>query len=151
MRETMWKCERCGEICSTQELKKDYIDGGYRGEPHYTCPCCGSEYVEEVYQCELCGEWFFSDEIFGSIGEMACKSCIEKHKKAEEVLDFADDDHVDVELNGLLAFAFEEDEINEILKREFLKLPKSQQRDIIDDYVSDTRSEFAEYLTRCEA
>lgn len=150
MRDIMWRCDKCGETCTTQDLHKDFIDGGYRGEPHYTCPICGSEYVDEVYQCELCGEWFYGDEIHGSMGEMACDKCIEEHKTAEEVVDFASEDLVEVELSGLLAFAFDEDDINELLKREFMKLPKDEQKKYIDDYIFWNKSEFAEYLTTTE-
>lgn len=148
MTEIKWKCDDCGTVSSLKELNRDTINGGYPGEPHYTCPVCGSEYVDEVYQCELCGEWFYGDEIYGSMGEMACDKCIEKHKTAEEVVDFASNDLVEVELNGLLAFVFEEDQINELLKRQFMELPKDEQKKYIDDYMSWNKNEFGEFLAR---
>ena len=147
MERVKWFCEDCQQVWSLDELDKDYCDGGYRGEPHYTCPDCGSDELTEAYQCEMCGEWFVYEYIHGSAGQMVCDKCLEEHMTADEVLDFAEEDRTEIELNGLLAFAFDEGDINEMLKTAFLRLPKSEQEQYIKDYIEDTKSEFAEYLT----
>ncbi len=34
MKEYRMKCTRCGQINSAEDMKIDYVDGGYYGEPH---------------------------------------------------------------------------------------------------------------------
>ena len=148
MKRTKCYCDDCKEIFDWSDARKDFTGGGDRGELHYSCPYCGSDYLEDAYLCELCGGWFPSDNISGSVGNMVCDDCIEKHTTPEEVVDFAEtNDHTEIELNGLLAFVYDAGDINELLKQEFLKLPKSEQMNYINDYMDCNKAEFAEYLT----
>lgn len=65
----MLYCEKCCHIFD------DYVEKRYRnnaGEeidpPTYHCPECGSDFIDTVYQCEICEEWY-------SIGQMNVKVC----------------------------------------------------------------------------
>ena len=147
MKRMKWKCENCGEILSQQDVNKDYTDGGYRGEPHYTCPHCGSDELNEAYQCEICGEWFGCDEINGSVGQMVCDECMEKKATADNVVDFGFGGGVDVELNEFLATVFSAGEINDLLIEAFRNMPEKDQREKISDYIDDNKTGFAEFLT----
>jgi len=55
------KCE-CGWIGDEDELRRNKVSDPYgTGDVWYTqievnCPQCGSDYIDEVYMCETCGE-----------------------------------------------------------------------------------------------
>ena len=145
MKDIKWRCESCGEVFD--EANKDYVNGGYRGEPHYTCPYCGSDELVDMFQCELCGEWFPGDEIYGHMGEMVCNDCIEKNTNEENVMDFSKENLVDVGIPEIIADNFSEDEITDILYKWFKdSLSEFEKLNIFKEEVACNKSEFAEYL-----
>lgn len=147
--EYQWHCADCGEFFEV--ANKDYCDGGYLGEPHYTCPFCRSDELEEAYQCELCGEWVIADEIYGSIGEMVCMNCIEKHTTIDTVMDFSKQDLVEVDIPAIIADNFSEKEITDILYKWFKEtLSVGEQMSICKEEVRCNYSEFAEFLVEKE-
>lgn len=143
--EIKWRCESCGE--TFDECVKDYTEGGYRGEPHYSCPFCGSDYLEEMHQCELCGEWYPADELHGWVNELVCDKCMDEHTDIETVLDFAKGNVVEVEIPAIIADTYSEEEITEMLYKWFREnLTESEQLNMCKEEVSCNKSEFAEYL-----
>lgn len=148
MTEIKWKCDDCGTVSSLKELNRDTINGGYPGEPHYTCPVCGSDYLEEAYQCNICGEWFPCDEVHGSVGQMACDDCLNEGITLENVNEFSDECPADIELSGIWSYVWDEDDINELLWKYFKKMPKDEQMKYLKEYVEDNKTEFGEFLAR---
>lgn len=84
----MYKCLDCGQVFDEpKQYSEDRTpDGVFEGGSfieHYTgCPVCSGAY-EEAKQCEICGEYFMSDEltdtteyINGGCGD-CCEQCIE--------------------------------------------------------------------------
>jgi hypothetical protein len=84
----MYKCLDCGAVFEEpKEYAEDRTPGGsFEGGSfieHFTgCPYCEGAY-EEAKQCEICGEYFTSDEltdtteyINGGCGD-CCEQCIE--------------------------------------------------------------------------
>lgn len=90
----MYKCLGCGHIFEEpKQYSEDRTPGGAcEGGSfieHYTgCPVCSGAY-EEAKQCEICGEYFTSDEltdtteyINGGCGD-CCEQCIEDGEMVE--------------------------------------------------------------------
>lgn len=72
----MFKCGEGHVFEKPIALLKDYFD---RGEVMYGCPICGDGF-EKAYQCRMCDEWFYGDEINKDI----CYECAKKeytHRK----------------------------------------------------------------------
>jgi len=145
MMDCKWHCERCGE--TLDELDKDYVNGGDIGEPHYTCPNCGSDDLEEMYQCKICGEWYLPDDLYGYADELVCNNCIDEHADIETVLDWSKDNVTEVEIPSIIADNYSEEEITDILFKWFREnLSKTEQLNICKEQVSCNKSEFAEYI-----
>ena len=149
------RCLKCQEIFGKEDLKVDYTEGGYLGEPHYSCPYCRHDEWEYVGQCSHCGKYYSYDEdpvlLFGSTGSEMCKDCIEDVLTTDIVLDFGDDEYETSpveEINGLLAFAFSAGEINDILRREFKNLPAERQKEYIKDYLDGDYDNFADWFDK---
>lgn len=80
------------------------------------CPYCHG-YFEEMYQCEICGEWFTDGELTSGV----CDECIYQHDTDIELLyklGNEEDVKETVTLNGFVASVLTEEQINEILMRE---------------------------------
>lgn len=147
MRNQKCKCDICHIVFDSDELEKDFIDGGYHGEPHYTCPYCGSEEWEYVEECCRCGEYFlYDDDIYGTSGSMICRKCIDKEMTVENVIDYGNERTDEISLNGLFIYVYSDTEINEILKREFMKLPEEKRNQYIKDYVECDLHDFADWV-----
>ena len=86
----MYKCRDCKAVCETpKKVNADDYNGvsdlfpNHPSNTYYeVCPSCGGT-VEEAKQCEICGEYFTSDEltdtteyINGGCGD-CCEQCIE--------------------------------------------------------------------------
>ena len=80
------------------------------------CPYCHG-YFEEMYQCEICGEWFTDGELTSGV----CDDCIYQHDTDIELLyklGNEEDVKETITLNGFVASVLTEEQINEILMRE---------------------------------
>ena len=145
------KCTKCGEIMDSTDLAKDYTDGGYRGEPHLSCPYCGCDELDEVEQCSRCGKWVegfdLSHLIYGSVGNEVCLDCLQDAADdVRTVIDYGAKRTEDVEINGLWAYVYTKDEINDILMADFMKLPERMQKQYTQGFAECDYSDFAEEM-----
>lgn len=142
MRTLMIRCDRCHEVMAEDELKVDYVSGGYRGERYCSCPFCGNESMTYVRECARCGEW--CEDTYGTSGSEMCDSCISEVAEVRTVIEYGENTEVETKVNGFFEYVFRT-EINEILKAEFMKLPEFKQNEYMRDYVSTDKSEFADW------
>ena len=94
----MFKCRNCEEQFETPE-RKNIIAEDYLGISNmfpnttrmdlFVCPCCGDDDLEELEQCEMCEEWYSSDDLHdtteminGGCG-YCCEQCIEDAEMVE--------------------------------------------------------------------
>ena len=146
------KCQKCKEIFDSDDLKLDYTEGGYRGEPHYSCPYCGDDQWEWVEQCSRCGKYFSLDtydcHIHGTSGSMMCDDCIDEVADVRTVVDYGYSKYETAEvdgINGLFAYMFSAGEINDILMAHFTQLPEEQQKKWAKDYIKEDLNNFADW------
>lgn len=143
-RETMCRCEKCGEVMALDERKRVPNGGGDVGEDWYVCPYCDGDSLAEVAQCDVCGQYFEPDEIsFGM-----CPDCIidESHDVANVAwYGYRNKEHVAI--NGLFERTFTESEIDEILWAAFMGMTTEQQQDACEDYIANDPYMFAKWLT----
>ena len=66
----MYYCNDCE--CEFEEPKEEREHhselngmGGITWESFFVCPNCGSDWIEEMTKCDLCGEWSRETKIFG--------------------------------------------------------------------------------------
>lgn len=115
-------CEDCGAVLDENDLitsksyVSDYMGGCY--ETYSVCTCGGD--VVEATQCEICGEYFRSDEMHDGI----CDECLEEEMTVENAIECGKDGsaRLDISLNGFLASVFSKEKIDEILTEELEKL-----------------------------
>ena len=138
------KCEKCGEIFANDEVAKDYCDGGYRGEPHESCPYCGCDDLIDVEQCSICGKWV--ERSYGCMGHEVCEDCLLDNMDVRTVCDFGEQHPEDVEISGLFASVYSKEEINDILLADFMKLPEQKQMEFCKNFAEDDRNQFAEFI-----
>lgn len=146
MRENLCKCNDCRRVYFSDELRHDTFNGGDIGESHWSCPYCGGDNFEEIYECARCGHYV--EEAFGCVGSMLCEECFAEVADVRTVVEYGKDNPAEVKINGLFACVYDEDEINEILLADFMKLPEKKQREWTDDYVSADKSDFADWYDR---
>ena len=144
------RCNKCGEVFDSDDLKVDYIEGGYKGETHYSCPYCDDDRWEYVEQCSRCGRYFSLDalecEIHGTTGSMMCDDCIDEVADARTVVEYGDYDNTSVDgINGLFAYMYGSGEINDILMAHFTQLPEEMQKEWIRKYIADDKANFADW------
>ena len=146
------QCNKCKEIFDSDDLKLDYTEGGYRGEPHYSCPYCGDDQWDYVEQCTRCGKYFSMDsmdcQLHGTSGSMMCEDCIDEVADVRTVVDFGSSENqlVEVdEINGLFAFVYSPEEINDILLACFTQLPEHLQKKWTKEYIQQDLNEFADW------
>lgn len=95
-------CENCGQFVLEGDLEKSYEHhselngmGGITYETFYVCPHCGSDEIEDAYECEMCGEPTLSldyceectTEVIKSFNEWLEKTAKDMHTSTEKVLD----------------------------------------------------------------
>jgi len=56
-------CDNCKQFVLEDELEREYEHhselsgmGGVTCETFYVCPHCGSDEIDDAYECEICGE-----------------------------------------------------------------------------------------------
>lgn len=139
-------CNDCRQTCDRENLKHDYFNGGDMGESHWSCPYCGSDNIEDVAECVRCGKILPLDEVYGYEGNQICDDCIEEVADVRTVIEYGNARRVDdININGLFACVFDEDEINEILLSEFMKLSETKQKSYIRDFMWADKSDFADW------
>ena len=109
------------------------------------CPYCYG-YFEEMYQCEICGEWFTDGELTSGV----CDDCIYQHDTDYELcykLGNEEDIKESVSINGFVASVFTEEQINEILMRELRNIKDITNISCIE-FIGSDKSWFAEQLIK---
>lgn len=123
----MMKCYMCGQIFE-DDLLDEIIDRDTR-ETFGVCPYCGSDEIETVKECAVCGEYFQEDELHGS-RRSVCLGCVAKRRHD---VDFCkavgDEEQVQVFANSFLLNMFDDNEIEEILLRELHERNKVKEVD----------------------
>ena len=144
------KCQKCKEIFDSDDLKLDYTEGGYRGEPHWSCPYCGDDQCESIGQCCRCGKYFAWDEdqLFGTSGSEMCKDCIEDVADVRTVIEYGNVENrtqSEVTINGFFASIYSPEEINDVLMADFMKLPEWMQKEKTQAFVASDYNDFADW------
>lgn len=69
----MYRC-KCGEVFAyPAQAVEPHPEVPWGKEYFFVCPECGSDEIEEVYECQSCGEW---------TGEsVLCEKCLEELEK----------------------------------------------------------------------
>lgn len=122
-------CEDCDEI-----FEKD--DDTVR----YDCSICGNG-TREIRTCYLCNE--------PTPNECICDKCIEKETTLERAIDCArvDDEcwQPNQTVNSFFEFVFSKIQINDILKHEFVKFPKSRQDEYIKAFIKNDEEDYSDF------
>lgn len=156
----MYICDSCGDLCEELHEYIDMVPYGSQSVPMVTygdeCSCCGS--YEEAKPCTACGEWINSSD-----GEV-CDRCADEYTDFEHCLKIAQADlntvaspNATIEVNALLAIAFTEQQISQILfealKDDVKTMPRIGMRvaenyRTHDDY--DFRERISAYVLKCK-
>ena len=79
------------------------------------CPNCKSDCFEELHSCQLCGDEFLQDELYGGV----CKSCIEDYKfDVDTCIDIGAKAKQTVEINSFFAAMYTPEQIEALLLRD---------------------------------
>ena len=85
-------CPDCGHIfwdCEATVTKVPNFTGvGTEWIATFSCPCCGSEELEEASHCRKCGGAFRESDL---IAQYYCKECLEIAITPENVKEFMED------------------------------------------------------------
>lgn len=149
---SMYICDMCGDLVDKDDLPTYTEDFGYdTGVGWRSCPqtfvsdChCGGTYVE-AERCKLCDEYFNPDDLEGGV----CKSCLEDELTYENAIKVGEINKEKVEINSFYTFAFTEDEIEKILKKELdeaNRLSPSVVDDDVKNYLNEDKSWFGDWL-----
>ena len=132
----MFKCWDC-EATFDEPKNTSELLGEYHGQPAYQtyacCPECGGSFTE-AEQCEICGEWFFEDELDDEI----CEMCIEEKKdeyryNVKACYDVLKDETIEIEINPVLAMLLKKSEIENILT-EYVLNNSFDCKDVVEQY-----------------
>jgi hypothetical protein len=140
----VFKCESCGEIYdympTTTETYATW-GGEYLGERTIDYPycTCGGELIE-CQPCWVCGEPVEEEN------DCMCEDCIKENISLENCIEMGNDATEKTELNGFLFRVFNREQIEELLLREFKKMPKYMQDEEIDGYCREDLSYFADFV-----
>ena len=123
-------CLGCGNVFNTDEVQRvqDYR-GECWGRPAYeeelVCPHCKSNDIDDAEECEICGSWCSTEELYDNGG--LCTACLETYNTDKECIEACErnNETESVELNSYLAYMFSEDEIEDILLEELAKSANS--------------------------
>lgn len=128
----MYKCDKCGKVVEQLPLCKDTIDfDGYSytvQEFGFNECKCGGEF-EEAVRCPICGEWFIENTVD------CCDKCFEENLNKETCIAIG---HSSFDFNRFLRFVFSDEEIDEILEREFDKIDEGLKNFYFREFATDT-------------
>lgn len=140
----MWKCKDCGAVFEEplQERWTDRFEGQTYGGIDEYCPECKSQEFEEAIPCLECNEFVGESELHNGI----CKSCLYDEALDADTAYFYGQEHKEtVEINGLLAYLFDGDELEEALLK--LALVKFNNGDHAK-YCMDDPDSFSDFIKR---
>ena len=123
-------CLDCGTVFGADEVQRvqDYR-GECWGRPAYEeeliCPHCKSSDIEDAEECEICGSWCSTEELYENGG--ICIACLETYITDKECFEACErnKETESVELNSYLAYMFSESEIEDILLDELTRSANS--------------------------
>lgn len=133
----IYKCLNCGCVFEDGEEGRIVETYEYFGqmcsETTYVCPECKGDF-EEAISCEVCGIECTEDELNGGV----CEKCINEYRKDfQACYEISKGEKQEVEINGLLATLFDENEIEMILKEHIKdKCPDIDCSEFIDSDIS---------------
>lgn len=139
------RCERCGEVFECNEAVFLPENGNESKLP--SCPSCGCLDLADGEICDMCGH--FTEYDFDGI----CKECLmDEASDVEQVIEYgkSDDDNGEVTINGLFAYVYTPEEINDILMADFKRLPEEKQKEFTRRYVCNDEYCFADWLKEKE-
>lgn len=144
MRKTEYICLHCGHTFTepTNRYNRRWSDSDDR-EP--CCPNCGSEDIEEVIVCRICGEAHREEDMVGTMGQV-CKECFDKSVTFGNALRYGAERKEAVLLHGFLTWCFSEDEIESILLKNLQEQSPEWRKRMTEEYLTDDRYDFAEFL-----
>jgi DNA-directed RNA polymerase subunit RPC12/RpoP len=131
-----YKCLECGHIFEYGE-QVEWVE--MHGEKFSGCPLCKGAY-EETKRCASCGnESFTEDELVFNV----CDECIDKYTKDFDFcIKVGSEVKEKVEINGAIASALTEDEINDIL----VAVIRNKLDISFEDFVNEDKSWFAQMI-----
>lgn len=142
-----YQCEDCGEIFCAEDVRVIKDGGGDKGEDWNVCPHCGSDCLEKVAQCDDCGKYVDPAELVGG----KCPDCVANEaEKVDQVKQYGAAFPAEVEINGLFAYVYSSDEINELLAADFAKLPEYRQKQYCRDFIKDDPMNFIDWFSEVD-
>lgn len=144
----MYICERCGNVIEDDEFPTEVQCHGYTSlgdsfdETIDGCCSCGGEYVE-AYQCKVCGEWFSEDDLCYDV----CDDCRKAYATVSYALEQGKNDTTTVTINGFVADALTEEEINRILAK-WMTENFTDGSKVVVDYLNNDEEYYAERLIK---
>lgn len=88
-------CLNCGEVFHDPEHVHGDIILNVMCGGDLVCPNCHSDNYDEAVCCAVCGEYYPEGETYDGY----CENCLCEVSTAENVLDFCEDDKIDIEVN----------------------------------------------------
>lgn len=140
----MFKCLECSHLFEVGEEKAIRETHGFTdgtGEIFKVCPVCGGDF-EEAVRCSICGEYHFEDDLQGGV----CADCL-TDVTLDDCLAVNGDKKTEININSVLAYAFTESQIEEILMRELRQADKIKPVSCLD-YINEDITWFAEELAK---
>lgn len=133
---------KCGELFDRPKVRED---GGDKGEYFAYCPACGGVDYAEAKRCRRCGDWVSEYEI----EQGYCDLCLSEIGYDEQVAwEFGEENKVDVPVNGLYAYLFNEEEIDTILYEAAKKAINNNEH---KNYWRQDADAFARFIKKQEA
>lgn len=158
----MYICKDCKQVCDGDDIcfTDSYlctIDGiSYSERVMCGCPHCDGELVEAC-QCEMCEEYYLSDEVYKTIYwggnnpsglkcTYVCDECMEQYATSKMALKIGEcpSNISNIKLNGFLAKSFTPQQISEILTKELIK--KGELDSKAKEYCLMDKSSFADWV-----
>lgn len=143
-----YKCEKCGEIFSESDVVSESSSPLFNGGSCISgkCPFCGEgeQYFIEGSFCAGCGEFFPDEELY----ENFCSDCVLRLLSVEALFEAGEEEKELIEINGFYPAIFRTFEIEEILRKEFMSLPKRLVEKAKRNYIERDISFAAEVLKR---
>lgn len=132
-------CTECKNVFPDSEMKRvRHSDGDAWCE----CPYCGSDALDDVEQCDWCGEYREPRDMYNGL----CIDCLET--QAEDIVQmmaYGEARQYEADINALYWKAFE-GRINDILANAFMELPREEQLKAAKDLASDDYYDFADFV-----
>ena len=100
---------------------------------------CGGEYVEAT-QCKICGEWFDNEEMHG-----ICECCLEEFETVPVALEMGKEYTEEVEINGFVANALSNEQINKILVKWVSENIIDHSKEVVK-YCNEDKEYFSEWI-----